>query len=69
MAGPIYRLHPPVTTGTGTASKLLDLENLPGVAPPILAGSLWRFQFWYRDPGFGAFGFNLSDGLAVGFCP
>jgi len=28
------------------------------------------FQFWYRDPlGPGGAGFNLSDGLCVGFCP
>lgn len=69
IASPIYRLNPPVGTGSGTATRLLDLEALPPSAAPILAGSRWRFQFWYRDPGFGSFGFNLSDGLAVEFCP
>jgi len=27
------------------------------------------FQFWYRNPAGGGAGFNLSDSLAVPFCP
>jgi hypothetical protein len=35
----------------------------------ITPGSLWRFQAWYRDPQGGGATFNLSDGLAITFCP
>jgi hypothetical protein len=35
----------------------------------ILAGSVFNFQLWYRDPGGGPQGFNLSDAIELTFCP
>jgi hypothetical protein len=36
----------------------------------ITGGSTWNFQAWYRDiPGPCATGFNLSNGLSIGFTP
>jgi hypothetical protein len=46
----------------------VDLFNLPG-SNQILAGETWNQQFWYRDPGGGPVGNNLSDGLTLVFCP
>ncbi len=47
-----------------------DVDN---TAPPaqgkIVAGSTWKWQFWYRDPADGGAAFNLSDGLSTLFCP
>ncbi|HIF41135.1 MAG TPA: hypothetical protein EYQ74_08555 [Planctomycetes bacterium] len=53
---------------TGQASMAVDLSNLPG-SNQVLAGETWNHQFWYRDPGGGPVGNNLSDGLALVFCP
>lgn len=49
---PVDFTAPPMNSGTGQ----------------VLAGSTWRFQFWYRDPLGGGARFNLSDGLAITFC-
>jgi hypothetical protein len=66
----LMRIWPPVqSTAGGSASYLMDYNNPSDPAGRILAGSTWYFQFWYRDPGFGSWGFNLSDGLQVTFCP
>jgi hypothetical protein len=35
----------------------------------VAPGSTWYFQAWFRDPAAGGAAFNLSDGLAVTFCP
>jgi len=47
-----------------------DVDNtVPPALGKIVAGSTWKWQFWYRDTmGGGAF-FNLSDGLSVTYCP
>ena len=67
--GTIVRLVPASVAGLdGTVVRALDFSQLPaqGIAP----GSSWNFQFWYRDPaGPPPSLFNLSDGLAVTFCP
>jgi uncharacterized protein (TIGR03790 family) len=52
----------------GLATMAVDLFNLPG-SNQILAGETWNHQFWYRDPGGGPVGNNLSDGLTLVFCP
>jgi len=67
--GGVFRLRPAVTTDSmGDASYALDFGNLPP-GGDIVPGSIWNFQFWYRDPAFGGAGFNLSDALEVTFCP
>jgi len=68
----LFRLSPAVTIdATGAVSHALDLTAPPASSGPgaILPGSTWYFQFWYRDPAGAGTGFNLSDGLEVGFCP
>jgi hypothetical protein len=69
VAGPFCRL--PVTSfdTTGAASFALDVDAPPDPSCRITAGDTWFFQLWYRDPAAGGSGFNLSDGLRVGFCP
>ncbi|MFT5051246.1 MAG: hypothetical protein ACI8QZ_002657 [Chlamydiales bacterium] len=56
---------------TGNVSRQLDFTAPPVVAGPgqILPGASWNFQFWFRDQTAGGTGFNLTDGLAVTFCP
>jgi endonuclease/exonuclease/phosphatase family metal-dependent hydrolase len=68
----IYRLLPPqLADSFGDVLRQLDFTQGPasGGAGRIQPGSTWRFQFWYRDPAAGGAHFNLSDGLAVQFCP
>ena len=66
---PIARLKPMVNTGPGgTATRLVDYGNLPANVP-ITAGSMRRFQFWFRDPPAGGAQTNLTDGLKVYFAP
>jgi large repetitive protein len=49
----------------GNVSLTLDLPTLPAGAQ-ILAGSLWHFQYWYRDNLSGA---NFSNRLTILFAP
>ncbi len=68
----IFRQQPPVVTDTfGIGIKNVDFTTAPENAGPsqILPGSTWYFQFWYRDVAAGGAGSNLSNGLAVSFCP
>ncbi len=53
----------------GTAQRAFDNTLPAGSAGPIAPGVSRNFQFWYRDPSFGSFGFNLSDALHVTFQP
>ena len=62
----VLRLPPVETDFLGSAVFALGLD-VPPAAGRITAGSTWKFQFWYRDPGWGGSRFNLSDGLAVTF--
>ncbi len=57
------------TDALGQASLIVDYANPPQVSGQITVGSTWSFQFWYRDPGFGGAGFNLSNALEATFCP
>ena len=63
----LFRLPVVSTGGTGSASYAVDYNNLPN-GGDILPGSTWNFQFWYRDTGFGSFGYNFSDALQATFC-
>jgi hypothetical protein len=73
VAPPILRLRPVVfTSRDGTAQFVPDLRNPPlGSGPTALtAGSVWNFQFWYRDIAAGGRNHtNLSDGLRILFEP
>ncbi|HJO27691.1 MAG TPA: hypothetical protein QF730_10640, partial [Planctomycetota bacterium] len=72
VAGSVFRLMPPMlSSGAGVASRTLDYNASPmgSGAGQITSGSTWNFQYWYRDPTPVGYGFNLSDGLEVTFCP
>ena len=62
--GVLHRIDPVQTDAGGSARIALDFEELP---EPILGGSTWHFQFWYRDPAAGGAGFNTSGALEVTF--
>ncbi|MDZ4771882.1 MAG: matrixin family metalloprotease [Planctomycetota bacterium] len=66
--GSIVRLPIVITSIFGTAFYQLDLTTAP-VAGTITAGNTYNFQYWFRDVPGGAPFFNLTDGLAVPFCP
>ncbi len=66
VGGTTFRLGVVVADFFGDANQLLNYGALPG---QILAGSTWRFQYWYRNPAGGGAGYNLSDALEVQFCP
>ncbi|HJO27390.1 MAG TPA: hypothetical protein QF730_09115 [Planctomycetota bacterium] len=68
VGGQLFRF-PPVSTSTGTASYAVDYASPPQPAGQLSAYSTWNFQYWYRDPVAGGAFFNLSDGLAISFCP
>ena len=66
---PLYRLFPPaISDGSGRATYALDMSSPPQAAAQITPDSTWNFQYWFRDP-LDAFAFNLTDGIAVTFCP
>jgi len=68
----IFRLPPvQIADSLGTVTRAFDLSAPPASsgAGMISEGETWYFQYWYRDVAAGGAGFNLSDGLAVDFCP
>jgi len=68
VGGGVFRLNVVTTDGTfGFAEKPIDLTAPPTPAGEILPGSIWNFQFWFRDTAAGGAGFNLSDGLSASF--
>jgi hypothetical protein len=72
IRAPLYRLPPTVLADAdGNASYPLDFSSPPlsGGMSQVTAGSTWHFQYWLRDPGGGASGFNVSSGLSVTFGP
>ena len=54
---------------TGASSLALDYTNPLSPASLIQPGSVWNFQFLYRDPQLAGSGFNLSDALQATFAP
>ena len=65
VGGAIIRILPPgLTDSFGQFHRTVDL-TAPPAAGNIVPGASLNFQFWYRDPGAGTAGFNLSDGLHV----
>jgi hypothetical protein len=70
VGGQIFRLPPALTVdAAGAVSTPLDLAGLPNASGQIAVGETWHFQFWFRDPGDGLGGTNLTDALEVTFCP
>lgn len=71
VGGSTTRLGVQITDPLGTVQHALDLNStaFQSNGSAIVAGSSRNFQFWYRDPAGNGAGFNLSDGLAVTFCP
>jgi hypothetical protein len=65
--GSLFRLPVVSTDVFGQAAYQVDFGALPP-GGDILVGSVWNFQFWYRDPPGGGTGFNLSDALEATFC-
>lgn len=60
-----------MSSGDGTAGRPLDFTAPPpdagaGAASP---GVTLYYQYWYRDAPAGPPSFNLSNGLAVTYCP
>jgi hypothetical protein len=70
VKGGIIRLSPLAYTDPhGVATKSIDTTQILDPGAQIVPGSTWHFQYWYRDPGGGGPGVDLSDGLRVTFCP
>lgn len=67
VGGGFWRFPPIASNASGTALWSLDVSTSPG--DHITAGSMWHFQYWYRDPADPPAGVNLSDALRVRFCP
>ena len=67
VSQPIIRLDPEIVGSGNMASQALDFFG-DGPENIIEGGSIWFFQYWYRDPGQGS-GFNTSDGLEINFAP
>jgi matrixin len=69
LAGTVLRLGSGVQVGPdGVAVMPLDLTQYPQMS----AGSIWNFQFWFRDiggPGIGYVDANVSDAIELKFCP
>jgi hypothetical protein len=70
VGAPIFRLAVVQTDGFGDVVLPLDWSHSPFNAGLgwIHPGDTARFQLWYRDPGFGPAGTNLTDGLGVPVC-
>jgi hypothetical protein len=69
VGGALFRLPVVITGINGEVAHLTDLPNPPIAAGLINPGSTWNFQFWVREVPAGGAGFNLTNVLAVAFCP
>src|SRR5689334_5378677 len=71
VGGSLQRLAVLQTDAGGAASLPLDFTQYPlsSGAHALLQGSVWNFQFYFRDPLGGPAGWNSSDALEVNFCP
>jgi hypothetical protein len=70
VGGSLFRLSVVQLDARGAASFALDLARPPAGSGPgqVIEGSVWNFQFYFRDPLGGPSGWNCSDALAVSFC-
>ncbi len=70
LGGAFKRLNGVQIDAAGGASLPIDLTQFPFGAGTVVSGVTQNFQFVYRDPlGPQRSGWNLSDALAVTFCP
>jgi len=71
VGGQVSRLGVTRAAPDGRVETTLDFTARPAAsgAGRIDPGSTWRFQLIYRDFAAGGAGFNLTEGLAVTFCP
>jgi hypothetical protein len=66
VGAPVVRIGPVMqTSSSGLAARQLDFMTWP--AEMISDGSVWNFQFWYRDPAGGGAHTNFSNALRVFF--
>ena len=63
----MFRIFPPTPVVANAATKTVN-NTLPSGAG-IGAFLTQHFQFWYRDPGAGGAGFNLSTAMTLVFLP
>ncbi len=70
VGAPIFRLAVVQTDMFGDVTLPIDWSHAPFGSGPgwIHPGETARFQLWYRDPGFGPAGTNLTDGLGLPLC-
>ena len=70
VGAPIFRIGVVQTDAFGDAVLPIDWSLAPFNSGTgwIHPGDTAHFQLWYRDPGFGPAGTNLTDGLAVPLC-
>lgn len=62
----IFRLAPVLNSGpAGEVSIQLDLTAPPQPAGQVVPGSIWNYQFWFRDGGTS----DLTDGLTITYQP
>lgn len=69
---PTFRVETPAFfTSNGNANKLLNFTvgAMGSGAGQITPGSVFNFQFWYRDPSGSPYNFNFSDAVQLTFCP
>jgi hypothetical protein len=64
VGGQISRLPAQQTDASGGAQRVF---TYPG--DPVIPGSVWNFQFYFRDPAAGGAAFNASNALEVRFMP
>lgn len=72
IKAPVIRLGPVETADQfGSVSRAVDLTATPAWStyPMLEAGSIWNFQYWYRDPGAAAPKANMTDAWRVVFEP
>jgi len=69
VGGTVTRLWPPIgIDAAGTVTRPVDNSTTPNVGVLVDTANL-NFQFWFRDPAGGPFGFNLSNGYNIIFTP
>lgn len=66
IAGTLHRLGLATANAFGRATHPFDVHAPPQLVAP---GQVWNFQIRYRDAAGGGAGLNLSDAVAVTFCP
>lgn len=69
VGNPIFRLAAPNLFADASGTLRRPVNFTFGNALHLTPGSTWFFQCMYRDLAGGGAGYNLTDGLAITFCP